>query len=396
MNVDQATFERIESYLAGTLEASDAAAFETEMANNSALAEAVATHRATNEMIIDHGLLTLKAKIQKEYRGTDGHLPPKNGNAWKAYVASGLALLVGGYLTLRAIDHSDDTAPLPPQPKESIARQLPTIPQEKPNNTHTPTTPTKDAPKEAKAETPKAPKTVSITSTAPTTQTPSERDNKPVEIIPSTVEDTSQPSAIATKKEEATLPSEPLNTSPEATEEKTNENKCDGLQINGRALVTASCEGEKSGTISLNLAKPTGGTPPYVFSIDEGIQYLATNSFENLGPGQYNLTVKDANGCVTQKNGFATIVAKPCKKEYAFTPMAGEVWKFPFTKNASGTLMVYNRRGQIVHTIRINNGYPNQWDGRADNGGFLPMGSYLFIFEATDGTKERGHVSLLR
>ena len=43
-------------------------------------------------------------------------------------------------------------------------------------------------------------------------------------------------------------------------------------------------------------ASATGGVNPYLFSIDT-INYQPGNSFNNLGPGNYTLTVKDAAGC---------------------------------------------------------------------------------------------------
>ncbi len=43
---------------------------------------------------------------------------------------------------------------------------------------------------------------------------------------------------------------------------------------------------------------PTGGTSPYEFSID-GTTFQRSSLFSNLGAGDYTLTVKDANGCIT-------------------------------------------------------------------------------------------------
>jgi gliding motility-associated-like protein len=44
---------------------------------------------------------------------------------------------------------------------------------------------------------------------------------------------------------------------------------------------------------------PTGGLPPYAYSIDDGLTYQAGNVFPNLGAGFYHVFVKDADGCVT-------------------------------------------------------------------------------------------------
>jgi len=65
----------------------------------------------------------------------------------------------------------------------------------------------------------------------------------------------------------------------------------------------ADCS-NKTGTITLTAA---GGTPAYQYSIDNGINYQAGNTFANLPSGNYNnIKVKDANGCVTNSNALVT------------------------------------------------------------------------------------------
>ncbi|MBN2762401.1 MAG: gliding motility-associated C-terminal domain-containing protein, partial [Bacteroidales bacterium] len=53
--------------------------------------------------------------------------------------------------------------------------------------------------------------------------------------------------------------------------------------------------GSTPGTITLTAS---GGTPPYVYSIDNGITVQDTGYFDNLDPGLYYAFVQDANGCV--------------------------------------------------------------------------------------------------
>ncbi len=47
----------------------------------------------------------------------------------------------------------------------------------------------------------------------------------------------------------------------------------------------------------------SGGSPPYMYSINDGINYQNSDFFSNLSSGSYNLFVKDANGCVTTSYG---------------------------------------------------------------------------------------------
>ncbi|MBC7884485.1 MAG: T9SS type A sorting domain-containing protein [Saprospiraceae bacterium] len=49
----------------------------------------------------------------------------------------------------------------------------------------------------------------------------------------------------------------------------------------------------------------TGGTPPYVYSIDSGGVYLDNSIFNELPDNEYDVVIKDKNGCIT--NGKALI-----------------------------------------------------------------------------------------
>ncbi len=60
---------------------------------------------------------------------------------------------------------------------------------------------------------------------------------------------------------------------------------------------TIRCYGEANGTIAV---KATGGTPTYTYSKD-GINYFASELFDNLAKGIYQLYVKDNNQCVRSK-----------------------------------------------------------------------------------------------
>lgn len=66
------------------------------------------------------------------------------------------------------------------------------------------------------------------------------------------------------------------------------------LNITNMQLTAVVCNGQSNGAIIIN---PTGGTPPYIYSNDGGLSYQTSNTF--LVPaGQYDIAVKDANGCI--------------------------------------------------------------------------------------------------
>ncbi|MFK7775823.1 MAG: gliding motility-associated C-terminal domain-containing protein [Saprospiraceae bacterium] len=58
--------------------------------------------------------------------------------------------------------------------------------------------------------------------------------------------------------------------------------------------IDPNCDGIETGIVQLDSI--WGGTQPYSFTLNEG-QYNPIGTFENLGPGNYDYSVLDANGC---------------------------------------------------------------------------------------------------
>ncbi|MCQ2252119.1 MAG: PKD domain-containing protein [Bacteroidales bacterium] len=68
----------------------------------------------------------------------------------------------------------------------------------------------------------------------------------------------------------------------------------------------STCYGDNTGSIHLSAI---GGTPPYQYTIDDGVTYQEGNSFENLPEGKYYLGAKDANGCEVFDQGYTSLAA---------------------------------------------------------------------------------------
>lgn len=54
-----------------------------------------------------------------------------------------------------------------------------------------------------------------------------------------------------------------------------------------------------------------GGATPYQYSLDNGINYVATNVFSNLTPGTYTIVVRDAHNCMSSVSATVTPVSYP-------------------------------------------------------------------------------------
>jgi hypothetical protein len=70
-----------------------------------------------------------------------------------------------------------------------------------------------------------------------------------------------------------------------------------GISVTANKTNTSTCAND--GTIQLN---PTGGVPPYMYSIDDGLNYQSLNYFSGLSANTYPAKVKDSKGCTGTLN----------------------------------------------------------------------------------------------
>jgi len=82
------------------------------------------------------------------------------------------------------------------------------------------------------------------------------------------------------------------------------------LQNDSMSLSTTntniSCFGLNDGTISINVN--TGGISPFTYSDNNGQFFQSSNTFSNLGDGNYTFIVMDANGCT---NNISSYISEP-------------------------------------------------------------------------------------
>lgn len=139
---------------------------------------------------------------------------------------------------------------------------------------------------------------------------------------------------------------------------------------------------------SIQVVTATAGD--YQYSINNGV-YQDEPIFENLEPGEYNITVKDKNGCGEDK-GEALLLMYP---KY-FTPNGDGVhdkWKIDnawFVKDMAVT--IFDRYGKTITSFK---GSSSGWDGTF-NGNQLPATDYWFTITRKNGKEYRGHFSMLR
>lgn len=82
------------------------------------------------------------------------------------------------------------------------------------------------------------------------------------------------------------------------------------------ATTTSSTCGNNNGSITVQASN---GTAPYLYSMD-GINYVTTNNFTNLGAGSYTVYIKDATGGTGSAGAVITDIAAPVITSVTATP----------------------------------------------------------------------------
>ena len=72
--------------------------------------------------------------------------------------------------------------------------------------------------------------------------------------------------------------------------------------------VPAPCDNPVAG--SIQIENPTGGTPPYLASLD-GVTFVPTTEFSNLVPGEYTIYIQDTGGCEAESTALLPTPTEP-------------------------------------------------------------------------------------
>jgi hypothetical protein len=128
-------------------------------------------------------------------------------------------------------------------------------------------------------------------------------------------------------------------------------------------------------------ASGSGGTPPYTYSINGGL-FFASGQFNNLTPGVYAVTVKDASGCTTGVN--LTLANQPL-------PTVAAVVQSTSCGNNNGTVTATVTGGTAPYQYSIN-GTTFQAGNSFIN---LAPGTYTLYAADANGCLGTGSVTIL-
>lgn len=100
------------------------------------------------------------------------------------------------------------------------------------------------------------------------------------------------------------------------------------------------------------VVRVTGGSGGYLYSIDQGATYQATNTFENLGSADYNIIVKDTlTKCEKSFNGAVTLVDQDCENCDSLVIAVNAVNPDCDSTNGAITISVIGGSGNYEYSI---------------------------------------------
>lgn len=167
-----------------------------------------------------------------------------------------------------------------------------------------------------------------------------------------------------------------------------------------------SCKGEADGAIS---ATAVGGTPPFSYKWSNGAR---GDKIDTLGPGNYGVTVTDANNCLDTSSVILESATEECAVDTQENKTFTVAVPNAFTPNNDGlndelkiqhngsfdqfTFQVFNRWGELVFET---NDPTATWDGTR-NGDKLPSGVYVYHLKGTllddSEIEKQGSITLIR
>lgn len=210
-----------------------------------------------------------------------------------------------------------------------------------------------------------------------------EKEESKVSTLPSLIENTPSP-----------MPEQTHTVAPIAHKEAalTPVTPCEGVRIKAFIEEIRPCTGRMEGRLTIKGAK--GGKAPYQYSLD-GKQFQEDNTFSGLKPNEYDIVVKDENGCETLVYGKYSLLSRSCITfaEHAFNPNLGP-WPVPSHSEKSGEFTVLDLNGQIAYVKSFDKGEKFTWTGSQNGGDLLLPGTYIYTIKYSDGTTEQGKISV--
>lgn len=390
MKVDENTYETIDLYLNGELEAEALQSFVDKLGSDTDFSILVCNQKVANDIILGNRLSVVKQMMDSDFKSK---YTKNNNTKWAIGGLLGLSLLTCSILYLNntaSITSSKQYV----ETKKTILKSSSNLSYQNTNNGNNESNKKSTKPMSLAQPIIKNPvasnyKNSDFTnSISSTSEKKSLNKNTQLSIDTIYKKNSITENSINTKYQTNILEDSYI------TNQKTD--ICAGVTIEAILTVDASCLNKNNGELHINKQSLKGGQSPYTYVLitqtNDTIRQEKT-SFVSLPKGQYKLYFEDANKCSSEYKKPIYVNEKSCNTgAHSFSPHSGEHFNYPISLDSDAEIIIYNRSGQIVQQTTVLKGESNYWDGTNQNGQLLSTGLYIYIIKYTSGTKETGEV----
>lgn len=366
--------KQIDQYLKGELSSKEAAAFEEEMKNNPELAREVEYNQIANEIIVEDGLSSVKARLRKI------HEPSVVGKKLLTFSIASLMFIGLGVGTFLYYDDSE-TNTFSTQPQaynlqdnqnldNSEILEDPVSTEEIDENSEN----------ELESGTSEEDKKAIIANTKPS-EAINVEENNTTEVTD--VEDVLSADTVVVKKD-----------------------VCDEVAIYANVLIENTCKDVKNGSVLIETNTISGGEGPYQYAILPSTKRMRISEvpfseqiyYDSLSSGYYNFLIKDKNGCLSYSERAALVRASNCTVNpvpISINSKENKGWLINDSLSVKASLIIKDgNTNHIIFKEDFNPGNQLRWSGKDSLGNYLEKGSYNYKVEYFNGTTKSGTLKI--
>ncbi len=363
--------KQIDQYLKGELSSEEAKAFEEAMKSNPELANEVNYNKIANEIIVEDGLSSVKARLRKI------HEPAVIGKKLLVFSIASLMFIGLGVGTFLYYDDSEtNTFYTQPQAynlqdnKNLENSEKPDLAQLEEND---------NSAKTGKELNKKPSKNKSKITTVETTSSALTNEGNANE----EVEDLLKTDTTVVK-----------------------ENACDQVAIYANVLIENTCKDVNNGSLLIETNTVSGGEGPYEYAILPSTKRVRISEvpfsskvyYDSLRSGYYNFLIKDKNGCLSFSERAALVRISSCTVNSELIELNSKDdngWLINDSLKVKASLIIKDiSTNQIIFKEDYNPGNVLRWYGKDSSGNYLEQGSYNYKVEYFNGTSKSGTLKI--
>ena len=113
---------------------------------------------------------------------------------------------------------------------------------------------------------------------------------------------------------------------------------------------------------------------------------------------KYKEVKKEVIRSIPSKNTQVIDVGKKsATNEFTFNTTYDPSWSIPYDENKKAkSVSIMDKTGRAVYEISVVGIQPTEWNGESNTGLSIGIGYHLYLIEYTDGSVDKGAITILR